>query len=106
MLKVLAGLAAEDVTRHLGVSRFGGTPTAGTDYKGKFQSKMEDDWGYPYFRKPLFQGIREKQCDQCPGPLLVDDSLGILLPNKLGKNPRTGNPDFTQPGFNGIKERF
>ena len=69
-------------------------PTAGTDYKGKFQSKMEDDWGYPYFRKPLFQGIREKQCDQCPGPLLVDDSLGDFTTQQTGEESKNGESRF------------
>ena len=33
----------------------GGTPIAGwIFYKGKSQSEMDDDWGYPYFRKPPF----------------------------------------------------
>ena len=29
-----------------------GLPQKWMVYKGKSQSKMDDDWGYPYFRKP------------------------------------------------------
>ena len=32
---------------HLGVSINGGTPKCGV-YKGTSQSKMDDNWGYPY----------------------------------------------------------
>ena len=29
-----------------------GVPLKWMVYKGKSPSKMDDDWGYPYFRKP------------------------------------------------------
>ena len=35
----------------MGVSIDGGSPKW-LVYKGKIPSKMDDDWGYPFFRKP------------------------------------------------------
>ena len=31
-----------------------GVPRKWIVYNGKFQSKMDDDWGYPHFRKPPY----------------------------------------------------
>ena len=38
-----------------GFHKFGGTPKW-IVYKGKFQSKMDENRGYPYFRKPPYHG--------------------------------------------------
>ena len=37
-----------------GVSINGGYPHSWMVYNGKSQSKMDDDWAYPYFRKPPY----------------------------------------------------
>ena len=36
-------------------ARHGGTPLSLVGlFQGQSQSKMDDDWGYPYFRKPPY----------------------------------------------------
>ena len=49
------------------VSKNGGTPHSWMVYKGKSHVEMDDDWGYPYFRKPpyihvnLAPGVKVRQ---------------------------------------------
>ena len=33
-------------------------------FHGKSQSKMDDDWGYPYFRKPSHINVQKLQSER------------------------------------------
>ena len=37
-----------------------GKPPKCLVYEEKYQQKMDDDWGYPYFRKPPYYGEHKK----------------------------------------------
>ena len=41
------------------------------------QSKMDDDWGYPYFRKPPFFDPQKCRSQPLPGMDQAHDKLGI-----------------------------
>jgi hypothetical protein len=42
---------------YMGVSMNGGTPHSWVVYNGEYHLEMDDDWGYPYFRKPPYKSI-------------------------------------------------
>ena len=42
---------------YMGISLHGTTPKMVGLFHGKSQSKMDENWGYHYFRKPPYGGI-------------------------------------------------
>ena len=101
-------------------ARHGGTPIAGWFLFGKIPSfEMDDDWGYPYFRTPLYYPMFPILSHIIPYfpyyPILIPISvsyfgkLGRYLPTRpvgLTSRPETCLTRFCHCGVGGATQQF